>query len=106
MKISLSKIVLAAAMIGLLGSCAEMMGSKDPISQRRDAMKSYGGNMKAIGAFVKTGKGSASDVAARARRMAASAGGMKDLFPKGTSLKDMPGKTRAKPEIWTKMARF
>ena len=31
---------------------------------------------------------------------------MTALFPKGTSLKDMPGKTRAKPEIWTKMAAF
>ena len=97
-------LLLATMALGLLGSCAGM-GMNDPIQARKDLMRANGANLKAIGAYLKSGKGSASDVAARARKVAASGGQMKSLFPKGTSSKDMPGKTRAKPAIWAKSSR-
>ncbi len=98
MKIGTKNIVILALAMGLLTSCA------DPIQERKGLMRSNGGNMKAIGAFLKTGKGSAADVATRARKISANAEMMKGLFPAGTSSKDKPGQTRAKPSIWAKRA--
>ena len=82
--------------MALLTSCA------DPIQDRKNLMRSNIGNMKAIGAYLKTGKGSAADVASRARKISHNAEAMKGLFPAGTSSKDKPGQTRAKPGIWAK----
>lgn len=96
--------VFATMALGLLASCAGM-GMNDPIEERKSLMKANGANLKAIGAYLKSGTGSASDVAARARQVAANGERMKSLFPKGTSSKDMPGKTRAKPNIWAKSER-
>ncbi len=98
MKIGAKNIVILALAMGLLTSCA------DPIQERKNLMRSNGGNMKAIGAFLKTGKGSAADVATRARKIADNAKQISSLFPAGTSLKDKPGQTRAKPGIWAKRA--
>ncbi len=96
MKIGTTKFVILALAMGLLTSCA------DPIQERKNLMRSNIGNMKAIGAFLKTGKGSAGDVASRARTIAGNAEKISGLFPAGTSLKDKPGQTRAKPSIWAK----
>ena len=98
MNIGTKNIVILAVAMGLLASCAY------PIQERKGLMRSNGGNLKAIGAFLKTGKGSASDVASRARKIAGTADMMKGLFPSGTSSKDKPGQTRAKPLIWAKRA--
>ena len=105
MKHGAKYFVLAALAAGLLAACADM-GMQDPIKARQGIMKSNGGNMKAIGAFLKTGQGSAADVAARARKMAADAKALKGLFPLGTSATDMPGKTRAKADIWKRRPAF
>lgn len=105
MKITLKSIVLLAAAIGLLTSCAGF-SARYAIGERQGVMKSYGGDMKAIGGFLKKGQGSAADVAARARKMAGSTDRLKGMFPKGTSSTDLPGKTRAKPAIWKKKAAF
>ncbi len=98
MKNGTKNIVILALAMGLLTSCA------DPIQERKGLMRSNGGNMKAIGAYLKTGKGSAADVASRARKIADNANKIAGLFPAGTSLKDKPGQTRAKPAIWAKRA--
>ena len=98
MKNGTKSIVILALAMGLLTSCA------DPIQERKGLMRSNGGNMKAIGAYLKTGKGSTADVASRARKIADNAKKIKGLFPEGTSLKDRPGQTRAKPAIWAKRA--
>ena len=48
MNIGTKNIVILAVAMGLLASCA------DPIQERKGLMRSNGGNMKAIGAFLKT----------------------------------------------------
>jgi cytochrome c556 len=101
MKYWSKSIVLLAVALGLLASCAEL-GMADPIKARQNLMRDNLANFKAISAYVKTGKGSAADVASRARHIADNAKTIKGLFPKGTSLKDRPGQTRAKPRIWAK----
>ena len=98
MKNGTKSIVILALAIGLLTSCA------DPIQERKGLMRNNNANMKAIGAYLKTGKGSAADVASRARKVADNAKKIKGLFPAGTSLKDRPGQTRAKSGIWAKRA--
>ena len=102
MKFRIKHFVSMAVALGLLTSCAGGMDSGDTVKARRDLMRNNNANLKAIGAFLKAGKGSAADVATRARKVAANAQRIKGLFPKGTSLKDLPGKTRAKPNIWAR----
>ena len=46
------------------------------------------------------------DVELRTLAMASLAKRPPEMFPKGTSLKDMPGKTRANPEIWSQSDKF
>ena len=89
-------IVILALAMALLTSCA------DPIQERKKLMRDNDSNLMAIGAFLKEDKGSAADVASRARKVAANAEQIKRLFPAGTSLEDKPGQTRAKPGIWAK----
>lgn len=100
MKYRLKSIVSLALAAGLLAACAG--GLDGPVQARKNLMRNNNGNVKAIGAFLKTGKGSTADVASRARMIAANARKIKGLFPKGTSSKDLPGQTRAKPAIWAK----
>ena len=107
MKYGMKNIVILALAMGLVAACAGDDKStknvaSDPIKARQSLMKSNIGNLKAIGAYLKTGKGSAADVAARARAISDGAKQMAGLFPAGTSSKDKPGETRAKPGIWAK----
>ncbi len=78
----------------------------DVIKQRRALMKSNSKASKVFKAFVKKGKGSAADVAKAANQLVSNAGRIPGLFTKGTSLRDAPGKTRAKPAIWVKRSDF
>ena len=69
-------------------------------------MRNNDANARASGALLQTGPGSAADVESRARKVAGNAKRIAGLFPKGTSQKDRPGQTRAKPGIWVKPAAF
>jgi len=104
-------MAVAAAVAGtaLLSSetiSAAMMG-KDAIKARQDVMKSNGADMKVIQAFVKDGKGTAADVAAKATAIAERVKKLPDLFPKGSGRGDFSDKeTRALPKIWSDWAGF
>lgn len=77
------------------------------IEARQKTMKSFGGNMKAIGGFIKAGKGSAADVEKRLMTMAAASGKIPSLFPEGSGLdKNGLKTTGARPEIWAKWDDF
>ncbi len=67
MKFRIKHFVSMAVALGLLTSCAGGMDSGDTVKARRDLMRNNNANLKAIGAFVKAGKGSAADVATRAQ---------------------------------------
>jgi cytochrome c556 len=103
-------VVFAAAAAAILvagvpqASLAQMGG--DAVKERRAVMKDNSKTNKIVVAFVRKGKGSAAEVAAAGRRLAANATKLVTLFPKGTSLADMKGKTRAKPDIWLKWSDF
>lgn len=83
------------------------MAQNKTIEQRQKVMKGFGGNMKAIGGYVKAGKGSAADVEQRLMKMAAAAGKIPGLFPQGTDMDKLGLKvTGAKAAIWTDSDKF
>jgi len=105
-----NRIGLMAAAVGLLiaGGAISVTAqdSKEAaVKARQDFMKAQGADVKAITDYSK-GQGdkaaaekAADDLVARAPKIAA-------LFPPGTSATDFPGKSNAKPEIWSDMDKF
>lgn len=98
--------VAAIAALGVvaMGTTA-MAAAADIVKERQASMKAQGADMKAITDYAR-GKGDkdaalkgAGDLADRAAKDA-------KLFPKGTSSADLPGVSKAKPEIWTDNAKF
>lgn len=110
MVVSIRNCLLAACAVGLLLSGgmdgAFAQSAADVIKERKTLMRNNSGNVKAIGAYLKKGQGSAADVGVWARRIAANAARIPDLFTKGSSAADGVGKTRAKPVIWMDRAKF
>ena len=88
--------------------------STDPVKVRRAIMKENSIHLKSVKKFLKGGKtkkaiaraGTAADMELRGMAIAANADKIPSLFVKGTSLKDKPGKTRAKPAIWSDWKGF
>jgi cytochrome c556 len=110
----LKPFVLVAAGIGFTATLQVDIAAADPIKTRRAMMKELGTHNKAIKKYLKGHKdakkearmGTPGDVELRALAMASLANRMLTMFPAGTSMSDMPGKTRAKPEIWTQNTKF
>ena len=104
--VAVAAAVAGAALLSSETISAAMMG-KEAIKARQDAMKSMGGAMKAISAFVKDGKGTTAIVADKAAVIASTAKQLPGLFPKGSGRGDFSDKeTRAEPKIWTDWAGF
>lgn len=97
-----------AIFLGVAIDAGEVAAQDDPIKVRRAAMKQLGGHMKGVGGFLKGGRraGTAETVALRGQSIAAIAGKIPSLFPKGTSLADGKGETGAKPVIWEQWSGF
>jgi len=74
------------------------------VEARQAVMKSNGASAGKIAGYLK-GQGTAADVAAAAGTIADNAKKLATLFPAGTSSTDLPGKTRAKPELFANMSK-
>lgn len=92
--------IAVATAIGF-ATIATLVQAADPITQRREAMKSNGAAMKAISETLKNG-GAAADIAPHAAKINQVAMEIGTLFPAGTDQPQgkEPGQTLAKPEIW------
>jgi cytochrome c556 len=75
------------------------------VTQRQDFMKAQGADVKAIADFSK-GEGDQQKALAAVNDLLARNPKIVDQFPAGTSATDFPGKTKAKPEIWTDQDKF
>lgn len=103
-------LVMAAGILAAFPAAA----ADDPIRTRVAAMKELSAHVKAIGGYLKGSKdprksaalGTAGDIELRAMAIASLADRLPSYFPKGTSSADMPGKTRARPEIWSMPDKF
>lgn len=110
----LKPFVFVAAGIGIIGMLPLDVSAADAVKTRQAMMHENVGHVKAIMKYLKGNKdpkkeaklGTAGDVELRAIALQGIAQRLPSMFPKGTSLKDMPGKTRAKPAIWTQSAKF
>jgi cytochrome c556 len=93
---------LIAAMLAAVIGIQTSNGSDLPeiVTQRQDAMKGLGGNMKAIGESLGSGSPDAALIAEKADAIGNTASRIPSLFPEGTSLEDIEGRVGAKPEIW------
>jgi cytochrome c556 len=74
------------------------------IKSRQDFMKAQGADAKAISDYAK-GSGDQAKALAAANDLIARQPKIDALFVPGTSATDFPGKTNAKPELWTDTAK-
>jgi cytochrome c556 len=98
--------IAVATAVGF-AAIATLVQAADPITDRRDAMKSNGAAMKAISEILKV-DGAVADIAPQAAKLNEVAMKLPTLFPAGSDQpqgKD-PGHTMAKPEIWQNQADF
>jgi len=100
-------LIALVAVSGLLGFAALAADVAATVKERQVLMKEMGAKTSVVNAFIKEGKGTAADVEAAAKTVAADAGKIPSLFPEGTGLDKVKDPlTGAKPEIWTDRAKF
>jgi cytochrome c556 len=76
------------------------------VGERQATMKLEGPALKAILDYAGDKGTDQATAVAKAQELLAIADKLAGLWPAGTSSKDMPGKSNAKPEIWTEMDKF
>ena len=105
-------VIAVAAAIALAGAStllapAAAQDKAAAVDQRIALMKQNGQKIFGVVAgYVRQNRGTPQDVAAAAAETAEVGKKLPGLFVAGTSTADMPGKTRAKPEIWQDKAKF
>jgi len=110
----LAAAICACFLVAVPLESASAHSPEDAIKVRRAMMKENNGHFKAFKKFFKGGKtkkeiaraGTAGDMELRAHAISHIATEFIRLFPKGSSTKDFPGKTRAKPAIWEQKDDF
>jgi cytochrome c556 len=104
---SVKWVGLAAAVIvaGLSGGAARAQDAAAAVESRQAVMKAQGKDMAAIKGFL-DGKSELPAAQAAGEDLAAQVAKIPTLFPKGTSMDDLPGKSYAKPAVWAEMDKF
>jgi cytochrome c556 len=85
-----------------------VLAAEDPaavVESRQATMKAQGKDMVAIKAFIE-GKGELAAAQAAGVDLVARLATIPTLFPKGTGMAELPGKSYAKPVIWTETDKF
>jgi len=97
-----------AAMVVLIG-CALSASAQDKeaaVKERQATMKRQGADLKYIADFAKGLAGDEAGAIDKAKDLLAIDPRILDLFVSGTSSADFPGKSNAKPEIWSDWDKF
>lgn len=98
--------MIVAGIALMLGAATVSVTAQDNkealIKTRQDFMKAQGADVKAISDYTK-GQGDKAAALAAANDLVARNSKIAGLFPPGTSSVDFPGKSNAKPELWTEM---
>ena len=103
-RIGFTMAVLALA-IGF-GSIAVVAQDKEAqIKTRRDTMKQQGEDLKTVSEYVK-GEADQAKAEAAIADLQSIAPKIVDLFPAGTGMDAFPGKTGARPAIWSEWDKF
>jgi cytochrome c556 len=107
-KFSLAAATAVAAAVALMvsvhaeGTAPDVAGV---VATRQAAMKALASNVKIISDYTEDKANQAAAVEA-AKVIVSTAKTVPSLFPPGTGLEALPGKSGAKPEIWAKPAEF
>ena len=97
------------ALVTVIGIGAAVGWAQDKaavVSARQAAMKQEGPSLKAILDYAGDKGVDQATAIAKAQELLVVADKLAGSFPPGTSSKDMPGKSNAKPEIWQEMDKF
>lgn len=94
--------VAAVATIAVLagGTVGIAQDKMAQVTSRQEFMKAQGADLKKVVDFSK-GEGDQQAAITALNDLLARAPKINDMFPPGTSATDFPGKSNAKPEIWT-----
>lgn len=96
----------AVAALGVVAIGATAMAAPaDTVKERQASMKAQGADLKAVTDYSR-GKADKDAALKGAQDLADHAAKSAKLFPKGTSSTDLPGVSKAKPEIWTDNVKF
>jgi cytochrome c556 len=100
--------VFGMAMVALAGITASVSAQDKAaiIKDRQDTMKRQAGDLKYIADFAKGVSGDQENAGYKADELLFVSGKILALFVPGTSSADVPGKTYAKPAIWTDWNNF
>lgn len=99
----------ASAMVVVLGLGSAVSVAQDKeaiVKDRQAAMKLEGPNLRAINDYLNDKGVDQATAITKAQELVAITDKLAGLWPAGTSSKDLPGKTNAKPEIWEQMDKF
>jgi cytochrome c556 len=99
--VAVSGFVLA---IGLYGGVARS-DDATVVDTRQSVMKAQGKAMTAIKAYIDD-KADLTSAQAAGADLVTQVGKIPDLFPKGTGMTEFPGKSYAKPVVWTDWDKF
>ncbi|HKX10169.1 MAG TPA: cytochrome c [Stellaceae bacterium] len=98
---------IAVMTVMSIGAAISLAQDKAAIVQeRQSAMKGEGPNLKAILDYAGDKGTDQATALAKAQDLLAVADKLPTLFVDGTSSKDLPGKSNAKPEIWQDLGKF
>jgi cytochrome c556 len=98
--IALMTVMSIGAAIGIAQDKAAV------VQERQSSMKGEGPNLRAILDYANDKSTDQATALANARELLAVADKLPTLFMAGTSSKDLPGKSNAKPEIWQELDKF
>ena len=95
-----------ALALGVSGGAAVLAQDKEAVvKDRQQFMKSQGAALGGIKAYL-DGNADLAKAQESAVQLASLAKQIPDKFPKGTGMADLPGKSGAKPAIWTEWDKF
>lgn len=90
-----------------VGAAVSQAQDKDAaVAARQATMKLEGPDLRAISDYAADKGTDQATAIAKAQELLALSDKLVGLWPAGTSSKDMPGKSNAKPEIWEQMDKF
>ncbi|HEX3882494.1 MAG TPA: cytochrome c [Stellaceae bacterium] len=103
-----SKCLLAAAwmvaVVGLTGA-AWAQDADTVVKNRQELMKGQGKDLGAVKAYI-DGKGDLAAAQAAAADLSKRLQAVPSAFPKGSGMAELPGKSYARPAIWTEWDKF
>jgi cytochrome c556 len=104
-KFSLVAATVMAMAVALMVSVRAEGDVAAIVAKRQTTMKALSANVKAINDYT-ADKADQSAAIAAAKEIVELGKTVPSLFPPGTGMQAMPGKSGARPEIWTEQAKF